>query len=264
MYVEQYLARPRHIEFQILGDKFGNVIHLGERDCSVQRRHQKLIEESPSPALTPALRERMGKVAVEAMKKIAYNNVGTIEFLLDERGEFYFMEMNTRIQVEHPVTEQVTGVDLVRTQILLAAGEKLKLQQQDVKMQGHAIELRINAEDPVTFAPSPGKITAYNAPGGLGVRVDGMAYEQYKVLPNYDSLIAKLVVFAEDRDLAIKRARRALAEYVVEGIRTNIPFHKALLAHEDFVRGEYDTRIVERLLAAQTGPHVRAAVSSPP
>ena len=264
MYLERYVEKPRHIELQIVADEHGNIIHLGERECSVQRRHQKLIEESPSPALTPQLRERMGKVAIDAMKKIAYNNVGTIEFILDERGEFYFMEMNTRIQVEHPVTEQVTGVDLVRTQILLAAGEKLHLKQSDVKMQGHAIELRINAEDPVTFAPSPGKITAYNPPGGLGVRVDGMAYEQYKVLPFYDSLIAKLIITADDRDKAIKRARRALAEYVVEGIRTNVPFHKQLLAHEDFVAGQYDTRIVERLLAAQTGPHVRAAVASPP
>jgi len=262
MYLERYVEKPRHIEMQIVADEHGHIVHLGERECSVQRRHQKLIEESPSPAMTPALREKMGKVALEAMREIAYNNVGTIEFLLDERGEFYFMEMNTRIQVEHPVTEQVTGVDLVRTQILLASGEPLWFEQKDVKLSGHAIELRINAEDPVTFAPSPGLITAYNAPGGLGVRVDGMAYEQYKVLPNYDSLIAKLIVFAEDRPRAIARARRALGEYVVEGIRTNIPFHKALIAHEDFVKGEYDTRIVERLLAAQTGPHVRAAVSS--
>jgi acetyl-CoA carboxylase biotin carboxylase subunit len=263
MYIERYVEKPRHIELQIVADEHGNVIHLGERECSVQRRHQKLIEESPSPGVTPELRARMGKVAIEAMKKISYNNVGTIEFLMDERGEFYFMEMNTRIQVEHPVTEQVTGIDLVRTQIELAAGAKLPWTQEQIQMRGHAIECRINAEDPVTFAPSPGRITAYNPPGGLGVRIDGMAYEQYKVLPHYDSLIAKLICFAEDRERTIKRARRALLEYIVEGIRTNIPFHQALLAHEDFVKGDYDTRIVERLLAAQTGPHVHPLVASP-
>ena len=246
-----------------MADTHGNVIHFGERECSVQRRHQKLIEESPSPAMTPALREKMGRVAIEAMHKIGYNNVGTIEFLLDENGEFYFMEMNTRIQVEHPVTEQVTGIDLVREQILLASGEKLTRTQSDIQMRGHAIECRINAEDPVTFAPSPGKITAYNPPGGIGVRIDGMAYEQYKVLPHYDSLIAKLIVFADDRDRAIKKMRRALHEYIVEGIRTNIPFHKALLLNPDFVRGEYDTRIVQQQLEAGSGPHVRAAISSP-
>jgi acetyl-CoA carboxylase biotin carboxylase subunit len=263
MYIERYVEKPRHIELQIMADEHGNIIHLGERECSVQRRHQKLIEESPSPAMTPELRARMGKVAIDAMKRINYNSVGTIEFLMDERGEFYFMEMNTRVQVEHPVTEQVTGVDIVREQILMAAGQKLRWTQDQITMKGHAIEMRINAEDSVTFAPSPGRITAYNVPGGLGVRVDGMAYEQYKVLPHYDSLIAKLICFADDREQAIKRARRALVEYVVEGIRTNIPFHKLLLQHEDFVKGEYDTRIVEHLLAAQTGPHVHAAVSRP-
>jgi len=260
MYLERYVEKPRHIELQIVADEHGHIIHLGERECSVQRRHQKMLEESQSPALTPALREKMGQVAISAMNKIAYNNVGTIELLLDERGEFYFMEMNTRIQVEHPVTELVTGVDLVRTQIELAAGAKLSLAQSDVTMRGHAIELRINAEDPVTFAPSPGLITAYNPPGGPGVRIDGMVYEQYKVLPYYDSLIAKLIVYADDRAQCIARARRALSEYVVEGIRTNIPFHQALLTQSDFVRGTYDTRIVERLLASQANPHVHAAI----
>lgn len=251
MYVERYVEKPRHIELQIVADEYGNIIHLGERECSVQRRHQKMIEESPSPALTPALREKMGKTAIAAMNKIRYNNVGTLEFLLDEHGDFFFMEMNTRIQVEHPVTEQVTGIDLLQEQIRLAAGEPLGRTQADIKMSGHAIECRINAEDSVTFAPSPGKITAYHAPGGLGVRIDGMAYEQYRVVPHYDSLVAKLICFAEDRPKAIARAKRALEEYVVEGIRTNIGFHKKLLRHEDFERGEYDTRIVERLLQAE-------------
>ncbi len=262
MYLERYVEKPRHIELQIVADEHGHIIHLGERECSVQRRHQKLIEEAPSPAMTPALRERMGSVAIEAMKRIGYNNVGTIEFLLDEHGDFFFMEMNTRIQVEHPVTEQVTGIDLVRTQIELAAGATLPWTQDQIQIRGHAIECRINAEDPVSFAPSPGKIAAYHTPGGLGVRIDGMAYEQYKVLPHYDSLIAKLICFAEDRPRAIARARRALDEYVVEGIRTNIPFHKSLLRHEDFVRGEYDTRIVERLLAANANPPLRSVSGS--
>jgi acetyl-CoA carboxylase biotin carboxylase subunit len=262
MYLERYVEKPRHIELQIVADEHGHIIHLGERECSVQRRHQKLIEEAPSPAMTPALRERMGNVAIEAMKKIGYNNVGTIEFLLDEHGDFFFMEMNTRIQVEHPVTEQVTGIDLVRTQIELAAGAVLPWTQDQIQIRGHAIECRINAEDPVSFAPSPGKIAAYHTPGGLGVRIDGMAYEQYKVLPHYDSLIAKLICFAEDRPRAIARARRALDEDVVEGIRTNIPFHKSLLRHEDFVRGEYDTRIVERLLAANANPPLRSVSGS--
>jgi acetyl-CoA carboxylase biotin carboxylase subunit len=253
MYIERYVEKPRHIEIQIVADEHGHVIHLGERECSVQRRHQKLIEESPSPGVSPELREEMGRVSLKAMQKIGYNNLGTIEYLMDETGRFYFMEMNTRVQVEHPVTEQVTGVDLVRTQIQLAAGAPLKLQQSDVKMTGHAIECRVNAEDPITFAPWPGKITAYSAPGGLGVRVDSAAYENYTVLPHYDSLLAKLITFAEDRETAIRRMRRALAEYVVQGIRTNIPFHRAALLEDAFVRGEYDTRFVERLHASETG-----------
>ena len=249
MYVERYVERPRHIEIQIVADEHGNIIHLGERECSVQRRHQKMLEESPSPALNERLRERMGRVAVEAMKKIKYNNVGTVEFLLDERGDFYFMEMNTRIQVEHPVTESVTGIDLLKEQIRLASGEELGRTQKSIVMKGHSIECRVNAEDPVTFAPSPGLITAYNPPGGLGVRIDSGAYEQYRVLPFYDSMVAKLIVFADSRPAAIMRMRRALEEYIVEGIKTNIPFHKKLLMYEPFVQGRYDTRLVEKLLA---------------
>jgi acetyl-CoA carboxylase biotin carboxylase subunit len=252
MYVERYVERPRHIEIQIVADEHGNIIHLGERECSVQRRHQKMLEESPSPALNEKLRERMGRVAVEAMKKVRYNNVGTIEFLLDERSEFYFMEMNTRIQVEHPVTESVTGIDLLKEQIRLAAGEELGRTQKSIVMKGHSIECRVNAEDPVTFAPSPGLITAYHAPGGLGVRVDSLAYENYRVLPFYDSMVAKLIVTADSRPAAIMRMRRALDEYVVEGIKTNIPFHKRLLTSEPFVQGRYDTRLVEKLLAEGT------------
>ena len=249
MYVERYVERPRHIEIQIVADEHGSVVHFGERECSVQRRHQKMLEESPSPALNDKLRERMGRIGVEAMRKIKYNNVGTIEFLLDERGDFYFMEMNTRIQVEHPVTESVTGIDLLKEQIRLAAGEELGRTQKSITMKGHAIECRVNAEDPVTFAPSPGLITAYHSPGGLGVRIDSAAYEQYRVLPFYDSMVAKLIVTADSRPAAIMRMRRALEEYIVEGIKTNIPFHKKLLMYEPFVQGRYDTRLVEKLLA---------------
>ena len=249
MYVERYVERPRHIEIQIVADEHGSVVHFGERECSVQRRHQKMLEESPSPALNEKLREKMGRIAVEAMKRIKYNNVGTIEFLLDERGDFYFMEMNTRIQVEHPVTEGVTGIDLLKEQIRLAAGEELGRTQKSIVMKGHSIECRVNAEDPVSFAPSPGLITAYNAPGGLGVRVDSVAYEQYRVLPYYDSMVAKVIVTADSRPAAIMRMRRALQEYIVEGIKTNIPFHRRLLTFDPFVQGRYDTRLVERLLA---------------
>jgi acetyl-CoA carboxylase biotin carboxylase subunit len=253
MYLERYVEKPRHIEIQIVADTHGNVVHLGERECSVQRRHQKLIEESPSPGVSPALRAEMGRVSVEAMKRINYSNVGTIEFLMDENQRFYFMEMNTRIQVEHPVTEQVTGIDLLRTQILLAAGETLPFTQEQITMKGASIECRVNAEDPVSFAPWPGKITAYSAPGGLGVRVDSAAYENYVVQPHYDSLVAKLIVTAEDRPTAIRRMQRALAEYVVQGIRTNIPFHRAALDEAAFVEGVYDTRFVERMQASEAG-----------
>ena len=248
MYLERYVEMPRHIELQIVADEHGQVIHLGERECSVQRRHQKLIEEAPSPAVTPALRREMGEVALSAMRRIGYNNVGTIEFLMDENGRYYFMEMNTRIQVEHPVTEQVYGLDLLREQIRLAAGEPLERTQDSVVPQAHAIEFRVNAEDPVTFAPSPGRISGYHQPGGYGVRVDTMVYEQYKVQPYYDSLVAKLVITGANREIAMKRAARALHEYVIEGIKTNIPFHKRVLAHPGFAAGQYDTRIVDQIL----------------
>src|SRR5512147_1990481 len=248
MYLERYVEQPRHIELQMVADEHGSVIHLGERECSVQRRHQKLIEEAPSPAVTPELRREMGEVALGAMRRIGYNNVGTIEFLLDERGRYYFMEMNTRIQVEHPVTEQVYGLDLLREQIRLAAGEKLERTQASVVPIAHSIECRVNAEDPVTFAPSPGKITGYHQPGGYGVRVDTMAYEQYKVQPYYDSLVAKLIVTGATREIALKRAMRALNEYVIEGIKTNIAFHKRVLTHPAFAAGRYDTRIVDQIL----------------
>jgi acetyl-CoA carboxylase biotin carboxylase subunit len=253
MYLERYVEKPRHIEIQIVGDVHGNVVHLFERECSVQRRHQKLIEESPSPGVSEALRQEMGRVSVEAMKAIGYSNLGTIEYLMDDQGRFYFMEMNTRVQVEHPVTEQVTGIDLVRAQLRLAAGERLWFTQDDVALKGAAIECRVNAEDPTTFAPWPGKITAYNPPGGLGVRVDSAAYENYTIPPHYDSLVAKLIVTADDRPQALARMRRALGEYVVQGIRTNIPFHRAALEEDSFIRGEYDTRFVERMHASETG-----------
>jgi acetyl-CoA carboxylase biotin carboxylase subunit len=249
MYLERYVEEPRHIEMQIVADERGNVIHLGERECSVQRRHQKLIEEAPSPAVTPELRREMGEVALKAMREIGYNNVGTIEFLMDEKGRYYFMEMNTRIQVEHPVTEQVYGLDLLRLQIKLAAGDKLPRTQEQVIPRFHAIECRVNAEDPVSFAPSPGRITGYHQPGGYGVRVDTIAYEQYKVQPYYDSLVAKLICWADQRDVAIARMRRALDEYVVEGIKTNLAFHRRVLRNAAFAAGKYDTRIVDQILS---------------
>jgi acetyl-CoA carboxylase biotin carboxylase subunit len=254
MYLERYVEEPRHIELQIVADEHGNVICLGERECSVQRRHQKLIEEAPSPAVTPELRREMIEVALKAMRSIGYNNVGTIEFLMDEKGRYYFMEMNTRIQVEHPVTEQVYGLDLLREQIRLAAGEPLGRTQDEIIPHGHSIECRVNAEDPVTFAPSPGKITGYHQPGGYGVRVDTMAYEQYKVQPYYDSLVAKLVVTGATREIALKRMQRALAEYVIEGIKTNIAFHKRVLVDPRFVAGKYDTRIVDQILNPPVAP----------
>ncbi len=265
MYIERYVEKPRHIEIQIVADEHGNVIHLGERECSVQRRHQKLIEESPSTAVTPELREEMGRVSLKAMQRIGYTNLGTIEYLMDEKGQFYFMEMNTRVQVEHPVTELVTGIDLVQEQIKLAYGQPLKRKQKDVRMTGAAIECRINAEDPVTFAPWPGKITGYSVPGGYGVRVDSAAYENYTVLPHYDSLLAKVIVHAENRPLAIARMQRALGEYVIEGIRTNIPFHRTALSDEGFTSGQYDTRLVERLLASEVGSRrLRQAIEETP
>jgi acetyl-CoA carboxylase biotin carboxylase subunit len=247
IYLEKYLVEPRHIEFQIFGDSHGNVMHLGERECSIQRRHQKLIEEAPSPALSPALREQMGDAAVRLCRQVGYENAGTIEFLLDRDGSFYFMEMNTRIQVEHPVTELVTGVDLVKQQIRVAAGEAL--QEPDFRWpQGHAIECRINAEDPVKFVPSPGRILTFHAPGGPGVRIDTHAYEDYVIPPHYDSLVAKLIVHGRDRDEAIARMRRALDQFVVEGIKTSIPLHQQILRDPRFLAGELSTRFMERFL----------------
>lgn len=248
VYIEKYCEQPRHVEIQILADKHGNVIHLGERDCSIQRRHQKIIEEAPSTVSTPKLREAMGEAAVRAAKAVNYNSVGTMEFLVDKNNDFYFMEMNTRVQVEHPVTEMVTGVDVVREQIRSAAGLKLRYKQSDIKIKGHSIECRINAEDPVKFTPCPGKITAYHTPGGLGVRVDSFVYDQYNVVPHYDSLLAKLIVHADNREDAIKRMARALDEYIIEGIKTTIPFHKRIMANKDFIEGNIDTSFLERIV----------------
>ena len=247
VYLEKYIARPRHVEIQVMGDQNGNVIHYGERDCSIQRRHQKLVEESPSPALDAGLRSEMGEAAVRAAESIAYRNAGTVEFLLDEGGSFYFMEMNTRIQVEHPVTEAVTAVDLVKEQIRVAAGDPLSLDQPPA-LRGHAIECRINAEDPATgFRPSPGTITTFHAPGGPGVRTDTHVYAGYKVPQYYDSLIAKLIVRANDRPEALSRAYHALDEFIVEGIHTTIPFLRRVLSHPDFAAGDVDTHFIERL-----------------
>ncbi|MCS7228447.1 MAG: acetyl-CoA carboxylase biotin carboxylase subunit [Candidatus Kryptonium sp.] len=247
LYIEKFIEKPRHIEIQVLADEHGNVIHLGERDCSIQRRHQKLIEESPSPIVTPELREAMGQAAVKGAKSVKYRNAGTIEFLVDKDGNFYFMEMNTRIQVEHPVTEMVYGVDIVREQIRIAAGEKLGIKQKELKPNGHAIECRINAEDPYKgFRPSPGKITALHFPGGFGVRIDSHIYQEYVVPPYYDSMIAKLIVHAKSRDEAIRRMLRALEEFVIEGIHTTIPFHIKLLNSPEFRSGtDYDTKFVD-------------------
>jgi acetyl-CoA carboxylase biotin carboxylase subunit len=245
VYIERYIERPRHIEIQVLADEHGNCIHLGERECSIQRRHQKLLEEAPSVAITIEQREKMGAVAVNACREIGYSSAGTFEFLLDEDGSFYFMEMNTRIQVEHPVTEMVTLADIVRNQIRIASGEDLQYQQSDVQIVGHSIECRINAEDPVKFTPSPGKITAFNIPGGPGVRVDTAAYPDYTVPPYYDSMIAKLIVHARTRELAIARMERALDMMVVEGIKTTIPLHKKIMADERFRRGDFSTKFME-------------------
>lgn len=246
VYLEKYIEHPRHVEIQVLGDQYGNVIHLGERDCSIQRRLQKLLEESPSPALSPEVRERMGAAAVAAAKAVNYEGAGTIEFLLDQDGAFYFMEMNTRIQVEHPVTEWVTGVDLVKEQILVATGRPLSYRQEDIVQHGHAIECRINAEDPdKNFMPSPGMITDYLPPGGIGVRVDSAAYTGYAVNPFYDSMIAKLIVWAPSRDEAILRMRRALGEFKIAGVKTTLAFHERLLEHPEFLTGNVTTRFLE-------------------
>ena len=250
VYLEKYIERPRHIEFQILGDSHGNLIHLGERDCSVQRRHQKLIEESPSPFLTPDLRKKMGKAAIRAARAAEYENAGTIEFLVDAKGNYYFIEMNTRIQVEHPVTEEVTGIDLIKQQIHIANGDKLAFDQKDITFEKHAIECRINAEDPArNFAPSPGTIGLYYAPGGHGVRVDSHAYSGYTIPPYYDSMIGKLICFGSTRKVALERAYRALSEYLIRGIKTTIPLHKAIMADPLFIEGKATTAYMEEFLA---------------
>lgn len=248
MYIEKFCEHPRHVEIQVLCDKFGHRIHLGERDCTIQRRHQKLLEESPSPILDAKLRKAMGQAALKLCNAIEYENVGTVEFLVDENHHFYFMEMNTRIQVEHPVTELVTGIDLVKEQLRIAAGKPLKIKQEDITIKTHAIECRINAEDPNTFTPSPGTIHAFHLPGGLGVRVDSFVYDQYKVQPFYDSMIAKLIVHAPTRDDAIAKMRQALDEFIIEGIKTNIPFHKKLMLSHKFKSGDYDTHFLEVFL----------------
>jgi acetyl-CoA carboxylase biotin carboxylase subunit len=248
VYIEKFCERPRHVEIQILADKFGNVVHLGERDCSIQRRHQKLIEEAPCPVLTREQRKKMGDCAVAAAKKVGYTSVGTMEFLLDQQGNFFFMEMNTRVQVEHPVTEMITGVDIIKEQIRSAAGLPLRFKQSDIKINGHAIECRINAEHPFKFTPSPGKIDGYHTPGGLGVRVDSAVYDQYTVLPHYDSMIAKLIVHAETREEAIQRMARALDEYIIEGIKTTIAFHQRIMGNKEFIEGTVDTGFLERMV----------------
>lgn len=248
VYIEKYLKPIRHIEIQVMADQYGNVIHLGERDCSVQRRHQKLIEESPSPALTPELRQQMGDAAVKAAKSIGYEGAGTVEFIWCN-NQFYFMEMNTRIQVEHPVTEMITGIDLIKEQIRVAAGEPLSLKQEDVIFRGHAIECRINAEDSDrNFLPSPGRIDAYIAPGGPGVRVDSHCYPGYTIPPYYDSLVSKLIVWGNDRPEAIQRMQRALDEYAITGIKTTIPFHQVVLSHSVFQSGDVSTDFVEKFM----------------
>ena len=249
LYLEKFITKPRHIEVQILGDRHGNVVHLGERECSLQRRHQKVLEEAPSPLVDPAMREALGAAAVKAAKAIGYESAGTVEFLADANKDFFFIEMNTRIQVEHPVTEMITGVDLVKQMIRSAAGEPLPFKQEDITFNGHAIECRINAEDPRTFAPSPGDITGYHEPGGFGIRVDSWVHDRARVLPYYDSLLAKLIAWGADRDEAIRRMRWALDEYVVEGIRTTVPFHRLVLSDPEFLSGEFDTSYIDRFLA---------------
>jgi len=249
VYVEKYLENPRHIEFQILGDHTGNIVHLGERECSIQRRHQKLVEESPSPALTDKMRKKMGAIVVDAARRVQYTNAGTFEFLMDGEGKFYFMEVNTRLQVEHGVTELVTNIDIVKEQIRIASGQRLSFRQSDIVFTGHAIECRVNAECPDTFIPSPGTIRTFSIPGGPGIRVDTAMYAEATVTPYYDSMIAKVMAYGRDREEAIARMRRALDMTVVEGIKTSIPLHRRILASPDFVAGRLDTGFMERLLA---------------
>ena len=250
VYLEKFLENPRHVEIQVLADEYKNVVYLGERDCSMQRRHQKIIEEAPAPGITERQRIRIGERCAEACRKIGYRGVGTFEFLY-EGGEFYFIEMNTRIQVEHPVTEMITGLDLVQEQIRVAAGEKLRIRQRDVVLRGHAIECRINAEDPFKFTPSPGRITSYHPPGGPGIRVDSHIYQGYFVPPDYDSLIGKVIAYGETREQALRRMRIALSEMAVQGIQTNIPLHQALLLDERFIKGGTSIHYLEQKLAQQ-------------
>ena len=247
VYMEKYLETPRHVEFQVLADTHGNAIHLGERDCSMQRRHQKVIEEAPAPGITPEERERMGAVCTEACRRIGYRGAGTFEFLYQD-GEFYFIEMNTRVQVEHPVTEMVTGVDIIREQILIAAGEPLSIRQEDVRITGHAIECRINAEDPENFLPQPGRITTYHAPGGPGIRMDTHIYNGYTVPPHYDSMIGKLIAHGNTREIAIARMRNALTEIFIDGIKTNVPLHLDLIEDSNFQAGGANIHYLEKKL----------------
>jgi acetyl-CoA carboxylase biotin carboxylase subunit len=251
VYLEKFIERPRHIEFQILADSHGNVVHLGERDCSIQRRHQKLLEEAPSPALTPELRQTMGEAAIRAAQSINYVGAGTVEFLLDASGNFYFMEMNTRIQVEHPVTEMITGIDLIAAQLRIAQGDKLPFTQRDIDIRGHAIECRINAEDPDhNFRPNPGRISGYLAPGGMGVRMDSHVYTDYEIPPYYDSLVGKLIVWGPDRSTAIKRMKRALRECAITGLPTTIGFHQKVLENVHFLNGDVYTNFVNQMMSA--------------
>lgn len=249
VYIEKFIEKARHVEVQVLGDNYGKVVSLGERDCSIQRRHQKLLEETPCPALTPDKRKKMCKIAVRAAEKIGYRNAGTIEFLLDEKGNYYFMEMNTRIQVEHPVTEMTTGVDIVKEQIRIAAGNPLSFDQKDIKPRGHSIEWRVNAEDPSNnFAPEPGLIEWVHFPGGPGVRVDTHIYSGYKISPHYDSMLAKIIVHGNNRDEAMDRMSRALAEFLIDGIKTSVPLGKDIINNSVFRRGEYNTAFFENFL----------------
>jgi acetyl-CoA carboxylase biotin carboxylase subunit len=247
VYMEKFLERPRHVEFQVLADGQGNAIHLGERDCSMQRRHQKVIEEAPAPGITEEQRQQIGTRCVNACLELGYRSAGTFEFLYQD-GEFYFIEMNTRLQVEHPVTEMITGIDIVREQLRIASGEKLDVRQEDIKIQGHAIECRINAEDPKTFMPSPGLVTLWHAPGGPGVRIDSHVYSGYKVPPFYDSMIGKLIAHGHDRDAAFARIRNALTEIVIEGIKTNVPLHQEIFQHAAFQAGGTDIHYLEKRL----------------
>jgi acetyl-CoA carboxylase biotin carboxylase subunit len=261
VYIEKYIESPRHIEFQILGDQHGSVVHLGERECSIQRRHQKLIEESPSPALTEKMRRKMGSVVIDAARAVQYTNAGTFEFLVDPDGRFYFMEANTRLQVEHPVTEMVTGIDIVKEQIRIAAGERLGFKQSDITFTGHSIECRVNAEDPETFVPSPGVIHVFSVPGGPGVRVETLAHSECTISPYYDSMIAKIIVHGRDRQEAIARMRRTLEMTVIEGIKTSIPLHLKILNDPEFVAGKLSTAFMERFFARQrSGPRLAEAV----